>query len=181
MNLKVANHRILCSRPRLVLISLLLLVFQTGMAGSNLAIGDIPPPDLGRDLEGNKVSLEDFRGRTVVVSFWASWCPPCRAELNVLEGIQAQIDTKELRIIATNVLEPDQRAVRGAIGRLEDAQLLYAFDRRNRVSRAYNIKYLPRLMILDRQGRVAHLHTGYDESFLDQIIEQLNTLLASQE
>jgi len=36
-------------------------------------------------------------------------------------------------------------------------------------------------MILDRQGRVAHLHTGYDESFLDQIIEQLNTLLASQE
>ena len=86
------------------------------MAGSQLEKGDLPPPDLGRDLNGNRISLEDFRDR-----------------------------------------------------------------RRNRVSRAYEIKHLPRLMILDRQGRVAHLHTRYDKSFLDQIIEQLNILLATQD
>lgn len=181
MNSRYLHPRIAVSRTRLMLISLLSLVFQAGIADRNLEVGDLPPPDLGRDLERSKVSLEDFRGRTVIVSFWASWCPPCLTELNVLEGIQAQVDTDELRVIAVNVLEPDQQAVRRAIGRLEDPQLLYTFDRRKRVSRAYDIKHLPRLMILDRQGRVAHLHTGYDESFLDQIIEQLNSLLASQD
>lgn len=78
----------------------------------------------------------------MIVSFWASWNPPCHAELNVLEGIQALVDTDDLRVIAVNVLEPGQQAARRAIGRLEDPQLPYTFDRRKRVSRAYDIKHL---------------------------------------
>lgn len=160
--------------------SVLTISYQTGVAGNGLEIGDVPPPALGRDLAGNAVSLEEFNDRPIVVSFWASWCPPCLAELEMLERIQHQVDPEELRIIAVNVLESDQRSIRRNLARLDNKQLLYTFDRNNRVSRAYNIRHLPRLMMLDREGRIAHLHTGYDESFLDQMIDQINSLLAAE-
>lgn len=177
---KLLDHPFSRALGLILLFSVLTVSSQTSVAGNSLEIGDVPPQALGRDLDGNAISLEEFKGRPVVVSFWASWCPPCLAELEVLEQIQHQVDPEELRIIATNVLESNQRNIRRNLARHENRQLLYTFDRNNRVSRAYNIEHLPRLMMLDREGRIAHLHIGYDESFLDQMIDQINALLAAE-
>ena len=56
-----------------------------GTVGVN--VGQVAPDFTLTDLEGNQVSLSDFRGKTVFVNFWATWCPPCRAEMPEIEAI----------------------------------------------------------------------------------------------
>lgn len=51
--------------------------------------GDIPPDSLGVNRKGNPVTISQYRGKVVVVTFWASWCPPCRRELPMLANIQS--------------------------------------------------------------------------------------------
>src|SRR5579859_4935877 len=54
-----------------------------------LQVGDVPPESLGRASSGGgNVRLSDYRGKIVIISFWASWCSPCRKELPVLASIQ---------------------------------------------------------------------------------------------
>ena len=62
-----------------------------------LQVGDVPPDNLGRASTGGKVKLGDYRGKIVIISFWASWCPPCRKELPVLAAIQKKCNSRQDR------------------------------------------------------------------------------------
>src|SRR5258708_37945252 len=67
-----------------------------------MEVGDRVPDDLGRDAAGNRVHLSDYRGKLVIVSFWASWCGPCRKELPVLAAIQKKGTRDKIAIFAVN-------------------------------------------------------------------------------
>ncbi|MDE0056040.1 MAG: TlpA disulfide reductase family protein, partial [Gammaproteobacteria bacterium] len=67
-----------------------------------MQVGDIPPPRLGTDRNGDRINLEEMSGKIVVISFWATWCPPCLKELPVLEAIHNSIGEDRLEVIAVN-------------------------------------------------------------------------------
>lgn len=142
--------------------------------------GDAAPDiNLGSGLDGNPLKVADFNGEVVVVSFWASWCGPCRKELPMLDALQRVAEQKKLglQVIAINIEERDQfRKIAPKLGAMH-AKLVN--ERNRRSADAYGVKAIPHMIIIGRDGRIAQTHVGYGEREIDHILAQINALLAN--
>src|SRR3546814_10711103 len=118
--------------------------------------GDIPPDVLGNDRDGNPVTVSQYRGKVVIVTFWASWCGPCRRELPVLGKVQYIVGRDHLEVIAVNLKE-DRRDFNDVIRANKDIDLRYIRDPKRRYSDSYGVNYLPNKFIVDVDGQVAHV------------------------
>ena len=118
-----------------------------------IAVGSPAPDFVLEDLAGNRVRLSDFRGKTVVLNFWATWCPPCRAEM---PDFQATFEQRRPRddfvVLAVDRLAEDDRA---AVERfVEDFGLAFPvlLDATDEVVRHYGVPGLPSTFFIDRDG-----------------------------
>jgi len=162
-----------------VLACLLLVMPMASAVAKDTAlptIGSPPPPLLGKDRAGNEVDLAALRGKVVIVTFWASWCPPCRKELPVLGHFQRVVGRDALEVVAINYKEP-RREFTDLVRKNRDIDLTWVHDARGTVSDLYGVRSLPHMFMLDREGRVAHIHNGYSEQALPGIIEEVLDLL----
>ncbi len=121
------------------------------------AVGRQAPSFRLGDLAGTEHDLNDYRGRVVVVNFWASWCPPCREEWPELEAFVRQADSTEVVVLAVNVEEPDA-IVADFVG--EASPLLVLLDRDGAVSDLYRVTALPTTFLLDAEGIVRQVLPG---------------------
>lgn len=167
---------------RIAVLFACLLTCTSALAASTLQPGDTPPDALGVTREGTHLTLSSMRGKVVVVSFWATWCGYCMKELPVLAGLQ-QLSMQRnlpLQVIAVNDQESRStfvKASRMLHGKLPS--LIVAWDPNGGIGRPYGTREgIPVLALLHRDGTLAHLHAGYDESALDGIVAQINELLA---
>ena len=140
------------------------------------AVGDIPPPALGIDRNGDPVELGNYRGKVVVVAFWASWCAYCRIELPALDALQKATGDQWLKIVAVNVQDPI-RDYRSMLRQMHDYSMVLSRDAHGRIARDYGVEAYPNLWIMDPQGRVAAHHVGYGEDSLQSIVGQIKHLL----
>ena len=154
------------------------LVVPGAVAAPRPAAGDAAPTFVGDDAEAAPVSLADFGGRVVVLSFWASWCAPCLKELPILDGIQRTAGKRRLQVVAINIERVD--VYRKVARRLGDFDLLVTHDRDRKASEAYGVKGIPHLIIVGRDGRIVRVNRGYDESALDDIVTDINRALGAQ-
>lgn len=136
-----------------------------------------PPPDaLGRDRTGAEISLSQHRGKVVIVTFWASWCGPCRRELPILGKLRGIVGPEHLEIIAINYKEPRREfldVIRGNPG----VALTWVHDLRGVVSASYGVEALPHMFIIDRDGNLAHVHRGYSAEMIDGFVQEMLALL----
>jgi len=110
------------------------------------------------DLDGRGLSPEDFRGKVTIVNFWATWCPPCRAEIPDLIALQAKYGD-HLRIIGISQdegpLEPVKRFV--AAQRMNYPVVMMTPE----IDKAFpGVTALPTSFIIDREGRIVQRHVG---------------------
>jgi thiol-disulfide isomerase/thioredoxin len=171
--------------PRWNLLCLLATaLLAVGSAGAkDLKAGDLPPDRLGTSSTGEHVKLDDYRGKVVVVTFWASWCTPCRKELPLLAGIQLQATTSRLQVFAVNLGESPERyrqIVTVLKPALKDAPMKLISDWNLFYGRQYGVKGIPHMVIIGRDGRIAAVHTGYGEGQIPALVAELNGLLAQQ-
>lgn len=159
-----------------VLVAALLLV-QTAAAG--VEVGDIPPSRLGTDQHGEGVRLAQMSGKVVVVTFWATWCPPCLEELPVLEAIHNSVGEDKLEVIAVNV--EDRDIYRAARRVLKDYRMTLVNDHRGVIKRKFGVKGLPHMVIVGSDGRVSSVRTGYSEEQVVEVVDELNDLLRTQQ
>ena len=145
---------------------------------ADVQVGEIPPPDLGRDRNGDRINLEEMSGKIVVISFWATWCPPCRKELPVLEAIHNSIGEDRLEVIAVNT--ENSRTYRGALRRLKDYKMTLVHDRRGILQRQYGVDGLPHMVIVGIKGVVVSVKRGYSVDMVVPIVDELNSLLRAQ-
>ena len=118
---------------------------------------EIDLPTLG----GSRVQLSKLRGHPVVVSFWATWCSPCRAEFPELVRLHQQYDSIGLRVLGVN--RPDQELSTKAVQRFVDdfaVSFPIALDTRGKTNRAFHITLLPTMVFIDSAGIIRHIHVG---------------------
>lgn len=160
---------------RRALLALLLLLCTALAQAGEPAIGDTAPAALGNGRDGKPVTLEQYRGKVVVVTFWASWCTYCLKELPVLNTLQEHAGGL-LQVIAVNV-EDSPADYRLMMRQMKKYSLLQARDIHGDIAETYGVTSYPNLWIIDREGRIAAHHRGYGESTLERIVDEINTIL----
>ena len=144
------------------------------VAAAGPLVGD-PAPDfeLVEAGTGNKQRLSDFRGRPVLVNFWATWCAPCRTEMPALEKAAITYRNAGLQVLAVNFGE-SQPAVLAFAAEL-GLQLPLLLDSDGAVQATYRVPGYPSSYFIDRQARVAAVHLGILTE--DQLVARLSTIL----
>lgn len=133
-----------------------------------------PAPTLRlRDVDDKLVDLAQYRGRVVLINFWATWCPPCRKEFPSLGRVRKLFKPAEFEVIAVNVGE-DPDAVFSFSG-ITDFPVV--FDRDSKTMGAWSVRGLPTTFLVDRKGQLAYRATGGREFDDPEIVALIRSLL----
>jgi thiol-disulfide isomerase/thioredoxin len=138
--------------------------------------GDAAPEFAGRTYDGDAISLTAFAGKVVVLSFWATWCGPCRKELPILEGIQQVAGKDRVQVVAINI--EDRDTFRKIAPKMKSLQMLVASDTAQQAQDSYGVNGIPHMVIIGKSGQIMRIHRGYSEAGVDDVIEDLNKALA---
>jgi len=138
-------------------------------------VGAVPPAPTLRlpDMDGKSVDLASYRGKVVLVNFWATWCPPCRTEFPSLGRVRKLLNPAEFEVIAVNVGENPETVF--SFAGTPDFPVL--FDRDSQAMARWSVKGMPTTFVVDRQGRLALRAVGGREFDDAAIVEQLRELL----
>ena len=133
-------------------------------------------PDFTLDtLDGKKVTLSELRGKIVIINLWATWCPPCRAEMPALENAYEQYRDSEVIILGLNVTNQDSE--KDIPPFVEEFGLTFPIllDRDGSVSTLYQLKALPTTYFVNRKGIIRTVVIGgpMNETFIRSKIEAL--------
>ncbi|MGA2478273.1 MAG: TlpA disulfide reductase family protein [Spirochaetia bacterium] len=113
-----------------------------------------------QSLDGKKVSLSSFKGKLVFLSFWATWCGPCKQELPSVQAMYNTLKAKGFEIIAVDVME-DQKTVSSFV-KANAMTFPVLLDSSGSVGRDYDAGSIPTNYILDRNGKILARIVGYD-------------------
>ena len=119
--------------------------------------GATPPLELA-DLRGRKHSLADYRGKVVLVNFWATWCEPCREEMPSMERLRVSLAERPFAVLAVNLAEPESRIAKF----LDTVPVGFPIllDRDTKTTRAWQAKVLPATYIVGPDGAIRYRHVG---------------------
>jgi peroxiredoxin len=136
---------------------------------------DKPAPDFSAStLDGRTVSLADFRGqKRVVVSFWASWCGPCRLEMPALIKFYQNNHSasSDFEILAVSIDEDPKDAADFATA--QKLNFPVVLDSKKKVANAFEVDGIPTMFIVEKDGRITYGHVGYDMAMEYQLARRL--------
>jgi len=134
----------------------------------------MPAPALRlQDLDGKTIDLAQYRGRVVLVNFWATWCPPCRKEFPSLGRVRKLFKPEEFEVLAVNVDE--DRATALAFAGSPGFPIL--LDTNSKATMTWPIKGLPTSFLVDTQGRLAFSLAGEQEFDDPEVVDAIRGLL----
>jgi thiol-disulfide isomerase/thioredoxin len=145
------------------------------VSGGVARVGARAPNFASWDLNGKKVSLANFKGRPMLLTFWATWCTACREELPALQGIQDRYQSTGFTILAINYRETDNRRLIQYLAGLH-VNLEGVVDPDGTIAAAYGVTIgLPVNVLLDRAGTVVQVIIGQVPSAtLESAVSQIS-------
>ncbi|RNF39872.1 peroxiredoxin family protein [Planococcus salinus] len=125
---------------------------------TGLAIGQTAPDFELTTAQGETMRLSDYRGQKVFINFWATWCPPCRAEMPDMQKLYEQTD---IEILAVNLTDTESSASKAAEF-VEELGLTFPIpmDEESTVSDLYQVRAYPTSYMIDTQGRISYVAPG---------------------
>jgi thiol-disulfide isomerase/thioredoxin len=125
------------------------------------------------DLNGKAVSFSDFRGKVVILDFWATWCVPCRMEIPHFVELQKGYGDKGLAVIGVSLDEQGTEVVKKFVRQFGVNYPIVMGNQK--VAEAYGgIVVVPTTFVIDRHGRIASRHLGYeDKAAFEEEIQSL--------
>ncbi|MCF6267770.1 MAG: TlpA family protein disulfide reductase [Desulfuromusa sp.] len=166
------------------IVFLLTVLFLTGCDSSTSEpqvsqsglVGNVAPDFTLTNMQGEKVSLSQLRGKVVILNFWATWCPPCREEMPSMEQLYRDFKEKGLILLAINVEENGEQAVTKFLQRTP-----YSFpillDKDGIAQNAYGVFRFPESFIIDRNGVVVEKIIGGRDWFSGQTFKLIDFLV----
>ena len=125
---------------------------QDAVAGAQ--IGKLAPDFTLTDVKGKKFKLSELRGKVVLINFWATWCPPCRAEMPSMEKLNTLLAGEDFILLAINVEEDGKTIVQDFL-KEEPHNFPVLLDLRAEVQEAYGVFRFPETFIVRRDGIIA--------------------------
>jgi peroxiredoxin len=130
--------------------------------------GLIPAPQAGflapdfelKTVEGETIRLSDLRGQAVLVNLWATWCPPCRAEMPAIEKVYNEYKDDGFIVLAVNMTTQDTPSDIAPFIREYSLTFPILLDETNSVGSAYQLRSLPSSFFIDREGIIQEVVIG---------------------
>jgi cytochrome c biogenesis protein CcmG/thiol:disulfide interchange protein DsbE len=158
---------------------ILILVSFLGCSAGGMEAGYEAPGFRLKDLNGKTVSLEEYRGRIVVVDFWATWCPPCLMSIPELVEIQEKYRDKGVTILGISVDVPDSISEADLRAFKNKLKMNYTVLRADRQVMADYFAgggaqmAIPTLFVVDQQGKIREKHVGFRPGKLEETLQRL--------
>ncbi len=150
----------------------IVLAFAAGCTQRSAKDSAKAPDFTLQDLNGKSVKLSDFKGKVVVLEFWATWCPPCRDSITGLEKIHKAYKDKGLVILAVSLDQGGWDSVKAFVSDRGMTYIVLKGD--EEVANQYQVRSIPMLLVLDKSGNIAkrYIGLGSDEE-LEQDIKSI--------
>ena len=146
--------------------------------GLSVVYGNPPAPALAlKDIHGREHRLSDLKGSVVVVNFWATWCPPCIAEMPAIQRMFDALGGEGLRVFAVNAGEGEEK-IRDFVREFEPALTFVLLrDPNGDTFAQWRVRGLPHTFVVDRSGYLAYSAEGARKMDSPHIMGRLNALL----
>ena len=128
------------------------------------------------DMDEYEYDFSEYRGKVVLLNFWATWCPPCKREMPSMERLYQKHKGKDFTVLAINQME-DGDKVFAFTGTL-DTQLTFniLLDTKSSVAQNYDVRGLPTTYLIDKKGKIRYRAVGgreFDHPEVEKIIQGL--------
>lgn len=154
-------------------LALLLLLAAPAAA---LEAGDRAPSFTAHSLKGaGKLSLSAYRGKVVYLDFWASWCGPCVVSLPLIDELRKEFPAADFQVLAVNV-DTDLEKARKFLER-RPVGYPSAVDPNGRLPERFGITTMPTSFVIDRQGVIRHVHSGFERGDIASLRKQIVKLV----
>jgi thiol-disulfide isomerase/thioredoxin len=124
------------------------------------------------DLEGNTKTLKDFTGKPIIIDFWATWCGPCKKEMPYLKEIEEEFHGK-INVLSINCYDKKEKWEAQAKGLGAENSVYMSKEKFKEMNEKYTISYIPRFMLLDKNGKILDISAERPSAGLKQQIERL--------
>ena len=122
---------------------------------NNLAINEIPKPIsslIFEDFNGNEINLKDYKGKLVLINFWATWCTPCKKEMPSLDRLYQDDRFKNLKIFAVNMEQPNLSKTKKFFEELNIEKLEIYFDSNLNFVKEFKLRGVPTTVLINKKG-----------------------------
>ena len=150
----------------------LLAVAGTVSAATQL-LGSEAPDFVLKSVAGKNLRLSEYRGEVVMLSFWATWCGDCRAQLEELGAMRDRYQDAGVELLAVSL---DQTA-RQASESMAEAAYPVLHDAGGEVGQMYDVTKMPVMVLIDRSGVVREVFEGFRRGSEEQYLERVQALL----
>lgn len=133
-----------------------------------------------QNLIADDVSLSDYRGKLVLLNFWATWCMPCRQEMPGMERLWQRYRDKGFAVLAVSTDEGASSRVKSFVKRLQ-LSFPVVLDPESTVSDRYQVSGLPVSYLIDQEGRIAAKVTGSADWMSEKSIARIEALLDARD
>lgn len=147
-----------------------------GSSAAGLESGDTPPPIDLSDQHGEKVDLAALRGRVVLVDFWASWCPPCKKAMPLLQSLHEKYQERGLVVVGVNIDNNRKKMDKFLKGTPVTFRIVH--DPKASLAERYELSTMPTTFFIGRDGKVRGVHPGFRHEDAEEIEQRIRALLA---
>jgi thiol-disulfide isomerase/thioredoxin len=162
-------------RPALVAGLLLAACMDAAVASSLVKwTGGKTPALKLADAEGRERSIAEWRGKTVVVNFWATWCEPCREEMPSLERLKVRLAAKGFDVVAVNVGESKERVER--FTKEVPVTFPIVYDKDSSAARTWKVRGYPTSYVIGPDGRIRYYFVGELDWSSDEVVRVIESV-----
>ena len=158
---------------KLIVSTLFLMLIATASASAG-QIGEKAPSFALPDMHGRTISLEQFSGKVLFVTFWAPWCITCKVELPELDALYRKYGKDGLEVMGVSVTGEEEVST---FLRKVPVNLPILIDKKNEASDAYGVTSLPTGFIIGRDGIIRWVHKGFSKDMLPFYEKEIKALL----